>query len=141
MADGVRHDADGIPTYDGVVTRHGRTGRYSIRFPPEAALSSGSVVRIVLDGTEYRTRPVQPFRAEGIEIRGVFDSARQARESQTSDIHITPWIEAHGLEAGRTVHLDIVVEDFRYGLRAPGENAVYDPTEPDSSLRDIAEDL
>lgn len=141
MTDAVRHDAAGISTYDGEITRIGRTGRYGIRFPPETELTQDSVVRIVIDGSEYRTNPIQPFREEGIEIRGVFDSARQAREPQGADGHLNPWIESNELEIGRTVHLDVVVEDFRYGLRAPGETAVYDPSEPESSLRDIAEDL
>jgi hypothetical protein len=141
MTERVPHDADGVPTYDGVVTRQGRTGRYTVRFPTEANLPLETVVRIVLDGSEYRTQAVQPFREDGIEIRGVFDSARETREPQVGDRHLTRWIEAKGVEPGRTVHLDIVVPDYRYGLRVPGQEAVYHPSEPDSSLRNIAEDL
>lgn len=141
MVDRVRHDATGLPTYDGLVTRQGRTGRYAIRFPREAELPVDKVVRIVLDGSEYRTQPRRPFQDEGIEIRGVYDSARNARESQATDTHLRRWIDTNGLEAGRTVHLDVVVTEFRYGLRTPGEDAVYNASEPDSSLRNIAEDL
>lgn len=141
MTDRVRHDSASVQTVDGHVIRRGRSGRMAVELPDEAALSSESVVRLLLDETEYKMVPHEPFRGSGLEIRGAYGTAESARNPGSAHNQLDEWIQSHGLEPGRTVHLDIITEGFRYGLRAPGEEAIYPAGRPPTGLQDIAEDL
>lgn len=141
MSDRVRHDGATVETVDGRLVRRGRSGRMAVELPADVALSAGSVVRLVLSETEYKTVPQTPLNGSGFEIRGAFDTADAAQDPGSARNHLAEWINANGLDPGRTVHLDIVTEEFRYGLRAPGEEAIYPAGTPNTSLRDIAEDL
>lgn len=133
---------DSVPTVVGTLARAGGTRRLEVRLPPDAAdqFPVGEVVRVVLDGSEYRTELAS--RADGgPTIRGVYDTPSQARSARGDD-RLAAWIERHGLEAGRSVHVDVVEPEFKYGVRAPGESATYDAFEPPSEgLADIARSL
>lgn len=141
MGDRVRHDSASVETVDCRLSRRGRSGRMAIEVPDGIGMSPGSVVRLVLDETEYKVVPQASLDGTGLEIRGASDTAEGARNPGSSRNRFSDWIESQDLEAGRTVHLDIVTEGFRYGLRAPGETAIYPAGGPTSSLQDIAEDL
>lgn len=141
MADRVPHDAPAVSTYDGRLVTRGRTGRLGIRIPASAPVSPGEVVRLILNESTYHTRPARPINGDGTEIRGAFPTPDEARDGDSSRDSLPDWLSQRDLEAGRTVHVDVIVEGFRYGLRAPGERAVYDAGRPDQSLQDIAEDL
>lgn len=139
MPDRVHDDA--VPTHEGTVVERGRTGRRAVRFPAETPLSVDTVIRLVLDGRERWVRPATPVSAGGLELRGAYDTATGARDPGGRTDRLRAWVADRGLEAGRTVHLDVVAEGYRYGLRGPGESATYDAGRPDTGLSDIAEDL
>ena len=74
-------------------------------------------------------------------MRGLYDNPRMARQ-RDGDNRLAEWVEAAGLEPGRTALVDVVVEGEQYGLRAPGDSAVYRVVEsPDDDLASIAEDV
>ncbi|WP_232701482.1 DUF7112 family protein [Halobacterium wangiae] len=134
---------DSVPTVVGTLARAGGTRRREIQLPADAAddFPAGDVVRLVLDGTEYRT---QLARLPGGEpaIRGAYETPSLARDPGSADNHLATWVDAKHLEAGRSVHVDVVEAGFKYGVRAPGESASYDAFEPPSEgLADIARSL
>lgn len=101
---------------------------------------SNSSVHVVLSGQQYHARIERSF--DGIpEIRAVRDNARLAREGEGEN-RLHEWFEASDLGYGRSVHVDVVEQDHLYGVRLPGDRAIYtDTPKPNSSLADIARDL
>jgi len=143
--DRIPSDNPAVETIDATVERTGSVDRPRIVVPADGAdaLPTGgdAVVQVVLGGDEYRTRP-DPLSGERVAIAGAFDTPEAARDPGAGQNYLPEWIERKGLDYGRTVHVDVVEEEFRYGLRAPGERTVYDAVEkPDDSLASIAEDL
>ena len=139
MTERVASDTPGVEHVEGTVERHGATTRLRVGLPTDAPLTAGDVVRLVLDDTEYFTRPTET--TEGIAIVDAAETPALARDPDGDENHLVAWLDDRALAEGRTVHLDVVVEGYRYGLRAPGERAVYDATEPDRGLASIARDL
>nr|WP_282594550.1 hypothetical protein [Halomarina salina] len=118
--------------------RSGRTSRPKLVLPDDVAAPEGPV-RLVLDGTTYHTT-IEEAVDGTVEIRGAYDNARMAREREGEN-HLVAWAEDNGLDFGRSVHFDAVDEGL-YGVRAPGERAVYTPVDsPNDSLSNIANDL
>ena len=75
-------------------------------------------------------------------LRGAFETPRLARTPGEGENYLRAWLGGLGLDFGRTVHLDVVTPDYKYGVRAPGERATYAATEsPDRGLAAIARDL
>lgn len=107
---------------------------------PDRELFPESVVHIVLSGQQYHARIEQDF--DGIpEIRAARDNARLAREGDGEN-RLHEWFEAIDLGFDRSVHVDVIEPDHLYGVRLPGERAVYtDIPEPKDSLADIARDI
>ncbi|MFB6072355.1 MAG: hypothetical protein ABEJ88_05230 [Halobacterium sp.] len=141
MTDRVTDEA--VDTVDGTLERAGGTRRLEVRLPADASddFPAGEVVRVVLDGTERRARFAATSAGEPA-IRGVYDTPSQARNPGASENRLGEWVDDRDLEAGRSVHVDVVEPGFKYGLRAPGESATYAATEPpDAGLADIAESL
>lgn len=136
MADRVSSDHPSVHAIRATVERAGSTRRPEVRLPAsDADRVPDGVVRLVVDGREYRA-PV-----DGDVIRGAYGNARLARERDGTN-RLAAWIDEHDLGFGRAVLVDVVVPEFRFGLRRPGEQAVYDASEPpDGGLRDIAEGL
>ncbi|WP_255151353.1 DUF7112 family protein [Halorarius halobius] len=137
MPDSVSSDA--VDTVRATLARAGRTDRPKVTLPDDARdrFPTDEVVRVALDG---RTRYARIERAldDTLELRGAYANARQAREADGEN-HLLDWVDATGLDFERTVHVDVVDEGSMYGLRAPGERAVYTvPDETDESLSDIA---
>lgn len=127
----------------GTVERAGGTRRLEVRLPADgdASFPVGDVVRVVLDGSEYRARVDRT--ADGTSVfRGAYDTPSQARDPGAATNRLREWVEDAGLEAGRSVHVDVVEASFKYGVRAPGEDATYESTgKPDAGLADIAASL
>ena len=134
---------DSLPTVVGTLTRAGGTRRREIQLPADAVddFPAGDVVRVVLDGTEYRTQLARRTSGEPL-IRGAYDTPSLARDPGGAENRLTAWVESKGLDEGRSVHVDVVEAEFKYGVRAPGESATYDAFEPPSDgLADIARSL
>jgi len=134
---------DSVPTVVGTLTRAGGTRRLEIQLPADAADDdpADDVVRVVLDGAERRTQLARRPSGEPV-VRGVYDTPSLARDPGSGENRLTAWVEAAGLDEGRSVHVDVVEPGFKYGVRAPGESATYDAFEPPSDgLADIARSL
>lgn len=132
-----------LPTVTGTLARAGGTSRRELRLPADASddLPAGDVVRVVLDGTTYHAALSQTASGEPV-VRGAYETPSMARDPRTADDHLAAWVDGHGLDAGRSVHVDVVETGYKYGVRVPGESATYDAVEPPrSSLADIADSL
>jgi hypothetical protein len=107
---------------------------------PNRELFPESVVNIVLAGQQYHARIERNF--DGIpEIRAVRDNSRLAREGEGEN-RLHEWFEVSDIGYGRSVHIDVVERDHLYGVRLPGDQAIYtNIPKPNSSLTDIARDL
>lgn len=141
MVDRVGSNHPTVTTLRGRLARRGGTRRPAVEVPEveRDALPAGGTVRLVVGGSE-RHAPVGE-RGGTRAILGAYDNARQARERDGED-RLAGWVEARGLDFGRTVLVDVVEPGEVYGLRAPGEEAVYEVVRgPADSLRRIAEDL
>ncbi|MFB6082016.1 MAG: hypothetical protein ABEJ67_04260 [Halanaeroarchaeum sp.] len=141
MPDRVSHDHPTVETLTATLGRYGGTTRPEVRLPGDADLPVGDVVRLILDGTEYRAELLD--RADGTPvIRGAFETPRLARDPGSATDHLRAWVDDRDLATGRTVYVDVVEPGQTYGLRAPGESSTYRSTgSPKDSLAAIAEDL
>lgn len=151
-------DHPDVESVHATLVRAGRTDRPRVRVPAEAPLAAGDVVRLVLDGTE-RFTPVERALSgdvvehgstggrngarsgDALELRGAYDTPGEAREPGAGTDRLPAWRDEHGVAFDGAVLVDVVDQDYRYGLRAPGERVVYDAGRPDEGLQDIAEDL
>lgn len=137
MTEFVTHE--GVETVDGRVARVGGTRRLRV-VVPGAEPPDDDVVRLDVDGTTYRA-PVSVTGDGSLAFDGAYDSPSLARSGAGTN-HLAGFLDDHGLDDSRTVHVDVVSAGFRYGLRAPGQRATYRDTRgPRSSLADIARDL
>jgi len=141
----IRSDSPSVETVRATVARSGGTRRPEVRLPadrPDGLFpgdGSEAVVRVVLDGSEYHA-PVANVSGTTA-LRGAYDNARRARERDGTD-RLAEWIADRNLDFERSVLLDIVIPGEQYGLRAPGEEAVYAVRQgPANDLQDITRDL
>ena len=144
MSQQVPSDHPTITTVNASLVRSGGTARPRIDIPDEEGdrFAEGEVVQLVVDGQEYRTVVERAFSGDGFQIRGAYDTPEMARNPGEGPNHLIDWFEESSLSFGRTVLIDVVTEGFKYGLREPGERAVYEATEaPDESLASIAKQL
>jgi hypothetical protein len=140
VPDRVASDGEAVTTYRARLARSGGTRRPCLRLPDEVAVESGDIVRLVLDGTEYHARVERD--AEGALIRGAFDNRRLARADGEGENRLVEWVRDTDRETGQSVDFDEVTPGYLYGVRVPGQRAVYRVTrQPDSSLSSIAEGL
>lgn len=143
MTDRVTSDNPSVTTVDATLERYGGTHRPQVVAPADARdrfPDEGEVVRLVVDDHEYRARVAETSDGRAA-FRGAYDTPRLAR-SRDGTNHLREWLQSTDLDIGRTVHVDVIEPDFKYGVRAPGETARYTATEkPKSSLADIARDL
>lgn len=131
--------SDAVESVRATVERAGRTDRPNVTIPESARdrIPAGEPVRLSLDGS-VRHATVELAIDDSLEIRGAYDNARLAREGDGPN-RLVEWVDDAGLDFGRTVHLDVIDEGFFYGLRAPGERAVYRvPERPDEGLAALA---
>ncbi|KAB7516124.1 hypothetical protein DM867_03010 [Halosegnis rubeus] len=140
MADSVPSDA--VNSVRATLVRAGRTDRPKVTVPDKETdrFPEFDVVRVGTGDSTYFAR-VDLAIDDTMEIRGLYDNARLAKEGEGEN-YLPAWADDNGLDFERTVHLDIVDEGFFYGLRAPGERVVYRvPDRPDDGLSDIAEGI
>ncbi len=142
MADRVASDSPAVTTARVDLTTSGATDRPVVRIPDDAAVRPpDDVHRLVLDDTEYYAVFERALTGEAVEVRSASDSPSMARE-RDGENRLRAWVETADVRMGGSVLLDEVTPEFKYGLRAPGQRAVYEATEaPDDSLSSIAEDL
>jgi len=133
-----RVSSDGLETLRATIVESGALDRPKLAVP-DGTMSEG-VVRVEAGRTTYHA-PVEIALDGDLELRGLYDNARLARE-RDGENHLTEWVDDHGLAAGRTVLVDVVVDGEQYGLRTPGGDAVYRVVgTPDDDLASIAEDV
>lgn len=130
-----------METIRGTLARRGGTHRPAIHLPEDATSApSTGVVRLVLGGSEWHA-PVAITNDDRPTIQGAYESASLARDRSGTD-HLTAWVNENDLAFGRSVLVDVVIADYRYGVRAPGEDAIYDVSRPPSTdLQAIVESL
>jgi len=140
VSDRVASDGEAVATYRARLARSGGTRRPCLRLPDEIDIEAGTIVRLVLDGTEYHARVESD--AQGALIRGAYDNRRLARSDDEGTNRLVEWVRDTDRETGQSVDFDEVTPGYLYGVRVPGKRAVYTVTrQPDSSLSSIAEGL
>lgn len=136
--DRIASDNPAIETRRATVARHGGT-RKRVEIPGD--VPTGEVVRLVLDGTTYHARIEGGFADADPHVAGAYETPEMARSGDGTE-HLQAWLDAANRSPGSTVLLDVIEPEFAYGLREPGEEAVYDAIEkPRDSLASIARDL
>jgi len=141
MSNRLPSDSKSVETTRAELIRLGSARRQGIRIPDAAGdLAAGDLVRLVFDDTEYHAQIAEDTR--GLLIRGAFENRRLARSSGEGENYLANWLRKLGRESGNSVEFDIVVSGEQYGLREPGQRAVYTVKQgPRSSLSSIAEKL
>lgn len=136
--DRIASDNPAIETRRAAVARHGGT-RKRVEIPGD--VPTGEVVRLVLDGTTYHARIEGGFADADPHVAGAYETPEMARSGDGTE-RLQAWLDAADRSPGSTVLLDVIEPEFAYGLRAPGEEVVYDAIEkPPDSLASIARDL
>lgn len=134
----ISSDHNTIDSVRATVVSYGTRRKLAIELPSDVSIPTGEVFRISLSGNLYHGR-FDSF-AGGLRLLGVYQTPEVAREPAEGEDYLSPWLTDEGLTAGRSVHVDIIEPEYKYGLRPPGEQVVYtDPDPPDSSLQSIAE--
>lgn len=144
MADRIPSDHASLTTVRATLVRRGGLDRPKIEIPDDDAelFPDSELVRVVAADTEYRARIESPLADEGREIRGLYETPRLARNPGEGENHLSTWLDGTDVEFGQSILVDVVEAGFKYGLREPGERAIYEATEsPDDSLADIARQL
>jgi hypothetical protein len=140
VAERLPSDHDAVESRRGELTRVGRTDRPQVELPSDVAVAPGEILRVALDGTAYSAQVEETLGGTPV-VRHVADNDRLARERAGTD-RLAEWVQTADVTVGNAVAVDIVTEGYMYGIRTPGQRAVYTATEPpDSSLADIAADL
>ena len=145
MSDRLASDADGVATLRARLERSGGTRLPCLRVPEGAALSAGDEVLLVLDGDQRHATVTSD--SKGLLVRGAYDDRRRMREATRggggdAENRLVEWAREHDRGPGDAVDLDEVDPGYLYGLRVPGERAVYTVTKrPDKGLQDIADSL
>jgi hypothetical protein len=109
--------------------------------PDGLDIGASDIIYLSLDGDAAYAEVTATLDGDTA-IRGAFANRRLARSDDEGEDRLAAWLDDRGLEAGKTVVLDVLTGGFAYGLREPGARVVYTPPDPpDSSLTDIAASL
>ena len=150
----VPSDDESVASVRATLARSGGTRRLCVRLPDDdeidsrldsgtcssLGVSSGDLVRATIDRVTYHVRVEADSR--GRLLRGAFENRRLARTPGEGENRLVEWIDANGGEEGDVVVLDVLSSGESYGLRFPGDRAVYDVQRgPRASLADIASDV
>lgn len=146
VAERIPHDHPSVTTVRASLERSGGMNHPKLVLPedshlfPDHAAGSAEIVHLVLDGAAYHA-PIEYNFDDVPEIRSAWDNPRIARD-RDGENRLHDWYTASDLEFGRSVHLDVVEQGHLYGVRTPGEEAIYtDLPKPNESLADIASSL
>lgn len=136
--DRISSENPAVETLRARVARHGaRRKRLDL---PENSLPEGDVLRLVIDGTTYHARVERGFD-DGPHVSGAYETPEMAREGSGAN-HLGKWLDRVERPVGGSVLVDEIEPDFAYGLRQPGEEAIYEAVEkPKESLANIARGL
>lgn len=133
----VPSDHPSVTTHRARIERYGGTRRPCVRIPDAVDLEAGTLVRVVLDGDERHA--CVEADAGGRLLTGAYDNRRLARE-RAGPNRLVDWLRSIDRGPGASVALDEVAAGDLYGLRRPGDRAVYETTPvPDDALSAIAE--
>jgi hypothetical protein len=141
MADRVSSDA--VSTVRATLVKHGAMDRLRVEIPSDEMdrFPGGDVVRVVLDGDTRHSEVKRHLTDDTYLLAGAFDTPDDARERSGTD-RLESWAADANRQAGGSVLVDVIEEDFLYGLRAPGQKTYYTAHEsPSESLTDIAEQV
>ncbi|WP_135820567.1 DUF7112 family protein [Halostella litorea] len=145
MADRIPSDHDSVTTVRATLGTAGSTRRPRVEVPADDAeqFPADEVVRLVVDGAERHARIETALGDDRRVIPGAYDAPRLARDPGDAPNRLLEWVDAtDAVSVGGSVLVDVIEPEFKYGVRAPGERAVYEATEsPDESLASIAERL
>ncbi|WP_255170602.1 DUF7112 family protein [Natrononativus amylolyticus] len=142
MADHVSSDHPSVHTVRATLTE--TTTGYKLEIPADDRdrFEVDEVVRVVVEGDELFARVERALTGEELAIPGVYETPGAARDPREGVDRLAAWVSDRGVRAGGSVLVDVVESGFLYGLRKPGESAVYTAREPPAdSLSAIAEDL
>lgn len=142
VADRIPHDHPSVETVRASIERAGGMNHPKLVLPADSHLfpAAPEIVHLVLDGTAFHA-PIEYDFDDVPEIRSAWDNPRIARD-RDGENRLHDWYTTSDLEFGRSVHLDVVEQGHLYGVRAPGEEAIYtDLPKPNESLADIASSL
>ncbi len=121
-------------------------GGLGVAVPEPTRLTASDEFRLTIDGTDRHARV--GTRAAGPVVRGAYDTRGDLRRlddrSTTVDLtnRLRLWLDTLDRDPGDSVLLDVVDPGHHYGLRAPGDRAVYVlRSRRDDSLSDIADSL
>ena len=135
-------DSDAVTNHRAEIVRRGgsRTKCLSLPAAIDTDVAAGDRLTVVIEGTEYYA--VVTDDADGLVVYGAYDNRRLAKTTGEGTNRLGEWLADLGREAGSSVVCDEIVAGERYGLRAPGDRAVYTVRQgPRDSLQSIAEGL
>jgi len=135
-------DSDAVDSYRAAIVRRGGSRTPCLELPTAVAetVAVDDRITIVIDGADY-------FATVGGDdsgqlLYGGYDTRTQARSTGEGTNRLGAWLRGLDREIGDSVICDVIADGERYGLRAPGDRAVYTVIhEPRDSLQSIAESL
>lgn len=135
-------DSDAVDSDRATIVRRGGSRTPCLDLPA-AVVETVAVddrLTIVIDGSEYYATVAGDD--SGRLLYGAYETRQQARSTGEGTNRLGEWLRSLDREIGDSVICDAVVAGERYGLRAPGDRAVYTVKhEPRDSLQSIAESL
>jgi len=135
-------DSDAVDSFRATIVRRGGSRTPCLELPAAVAeaVDTDDRVTIVIDGAEYYATVAGDD--SGQLLYGAYDTRKQARTTGEGTNRLGAWLRGLDREIGDSVICDVIVDGERYGLRAPGDRAVYTVKhEPQDSLQSIAESL
>lgn len=142
MATRLPSDSDAIDSARATIVRRGGSRTPCVELPAMVADAANreELLTIVIEGSEYYATVAAD--SGGLVLYGAYASRRLARSTGEGTNQLGAWLRDVDREVGDSVICDAVVAGERYGLRAPGDRAVYTVKhEPRDSLQSIAESL
>lgn len=141
--DRIPSDHDSVDVIRATLARHGGQ-RVRVEVPQYHAdrFPRGDVFRVVVGGSRRYARIEPHLTADTLLITGAYDGPITTRDRSEAPDRLTEWVNATGLGPGDPVLIDVVTEDYLYGIRHPGDRVFYDdPEPPDDDLVAIARKL
>ena len=135
-------DSDAVDSSRATIVRRGGSRTPYLELPAAVAetVATDDRLTIVIDGAEYYATVAGD--SDGLLLYGAYETRKQARTTGEGTNRLGEWLRGLDREIGDSVLCDVIVAGERYGLRAPGERAVYTVKhEPRDSLQSIAESL
>ena len=135
-------DSDAVDSYRATIVRRGGSRTPCLELPTAVAetVAIDDRLTIVIDGAEYYATVAGD--SNGLLVYGAYETRKQARQTGKGTNQLGAWPRGLDRETGDSVMWDSIVDSERYGLRAPGDRAIYTVKhEPRDSLQSIAKSL